>query len=49
MAAAAWAARGERSPTLVAAVATSTVALARSLRTWGRYVASDMIVMPPME
>ena len=38
-----------RSPRLVAAVATSTVALARSLKTSGRYVASDMIVMPPME
>ena len=34
---------------LVAAVATSTVALARSLSTSGRCVASDMIVMPPME
>ena len=39
----------ERSPMLVAAVATRTVALARSWRTSGRCVASDMIVMPPME
>ena len=34
---------------LVAAVATSTVAFARSLSTSGRWVAKDMIVMPPME
>ena len=39
----------ERPPRLVAAVATSTVALARSFSTSGRCVASDMIVMPPME
>ena len=40
---------GPPSPMVVAAVATSTTALARSWNTSGRWVASDMMVMPPIE
>ena len=46
---ASWGLAGPPSPTAVAAVATSTVALVRSRKTSGRYVASAMTVKPPME